>query len=215
MRTRAGELLKMIEVNENFDKYKNLWTKVNTHIEDAPSDLKSKFDKFEDPMNGPDDSVDYEGEYNDLLALSKKLDTMENRNEEFVSPPELYAPVMEAYEKFRAALKKLQPMIHRDYYSKTQKLSQALDTVDDLLSELGDEVDESKKVTEDLIDDFEKIVKSSSMGKVAGIPVDLTTAGIVMQIYNKLNPANQAKFRSMSAQKMIDSSLFMMDLAKK
>jgi hypothetical protein len=54
---------------------------------------------------------------------------------------------------------------------------------------------------------FQKIVKDRTMGNVDGIQVDLTTANFVLQVYNALSPDNQAKFKQLSAKKMIDTTM--------
>lgn len=51
---------------------------------------------------------------------------------------------------------------------------------------------------------IKKIVDERQHGKVDGVGVDAFTAGMLVQICDKLNPTNRAKFLSMPIDKMVD-----------
>ena len=51
------------------------------------------------------------------------------------------------------------------------------------------------------IDDLRKIVKTKSMGKVAGTKVDLFSASAMVQVYDALNDKNRAKVDKMLSDK--------------
>lgn len=52
---------------------------------------------------------------------------------------------------------------------------------------------------------IKKIVDDRQHGKVDGVGVDVFTAGMLLQICDKLNPMNRAKFLSMPIDKMVDA----------
>lgn len=60
-----------IATDDWFSKYKALWIKVNTVIEDRPAAEQKRFSLFENPLNDRDNLIDYEGEYEDLNKFFK------------------------------------------------------------------------------------------------------------------------------------------------
>lgn len=54
------------------------------------------------------------------------------------------------------------------------------------------------------IEQLRKIVDTKSMGKVDGTRVDLTTANVVVKVYDALNSTNQKKFGNLPLDKMIN-----------
>lgn len=77
-----------------------------------------------------------------ILSKMNEEGVSAKNEEEYATPPEFYQPMMDAWEKFRAAVRKAQPNIHRNYLSKVRELTKAMDGVTDALTDLGDEVDD-------------------------------------------------------------------------
>ena len=68
-------------MNQSFEKYKNLWISINSIIEDQPQNIQNKFNLFEDPMDGFDNKIDYNGEYGDLLSFKNQIMNELNQDE--------------------------------------------------------------------------------------------------------------------------------------
>jgi hypothetical protein len=58
------------------------------------------------------------------------------------------------------------------------------------------------KTPEERLAAFRQIVADKSYAKIDGTAIDLTTANIVCQAHDALNPDNQAKFRALPTVKM-------------
>ena len=54
-----------------------------------------------------------------------------------------------------------------------------------------------------LIPGFQKIVKTKSAGKVGGVMIDMVTASVVTQAYDKVNPAMQKKMEASDVNKLV------------
>lgn len=73
---RADNAASVVSDSENrkwFEKYKRLYIKVETFIEDGPKEAQQKWKWHENPHSGYDDLIDYEGEFSDLEKLSRSV----------------------------------------------------------------------------------------------------------------------------------------------
>jgi len=90
--------------------------------------------------------VDFDGEsFEDVLSWFKpaaKAATAadDGYEEEWITPPEYFGPMMDAFTKLQEALAKAAPHIHRDSLSKITKLKAELEEVSESLEELGGNV---------------------------------------------------------------------------
>lgn len=57
------------------------------------------------------------------------------------------------------------------------------------------------------IDQFRKIVETQTAAKVSGQMCDLFSAGLVVQVYDKLNDKNKERFEQMHPTQMILAAL--------
>lgn len=77
-----------------------------------------------------------------------------------------------------------------------------LRTINESLSQAVGQIAEARKKTSRM-DKLRKILKDKQYAKVDGVTVDLTTAGVLVQIYDKLSETNREKFASLPVHKMI------------
>ena len=54
---------------------------------------------------------------------------------------------------------------------------------------------------EKALDDLQKIVKDKQHGKVSGVKVDMTTASVMLKVYDALNDKNKKKVEKMLGDK--------------
>ena len=68
---------------------------------------------------------------------------------------------------------------------------------------IGIEIDEAKSV----IPQLQTIVKDKQHAKIKGVTVDLFTASMITQIYDKVNDANKKKMDGLALPKLVDISI--------
>lgn len=62
-----------------------------------------------------------------------------------------------------------------------------------------------------IIKQLQTIVNSHQHGTVGGKDLDVTTAGLILQVYENLSPPNQKKFLSLGISGMIEMTLALLD----
>lgn len=73
---------------------------------------------------------------------------------------------------------------------------------------------EEFQLTESIIDDMRDIVDNKQAKKIKGTMVDLFTASIITQIYDKVNDANKSKMEKLPLEKLVDLAYKMMKREK-
>jgi shikimate kinase len=71
-------------------------------------------------------------------------------------------------------------------------------------------IKEELQLTESIIDDMRDIVDNKQAKKIKGTLVDMFTASIITQIYDKVNDANKAKMEKLPLEKLVDLAYKMM-----